>query len=226
MLMEKEKLQHIQVKPNSFECSITADIAVFGYVENRFKILLTKRTVGDFKNHWLLPGGVMESTETLEDCAEKVLFALTGFKDIHFEQVRTYGDLNRHPLKRVITVCFYALVKPENHPLALKGNVESVDWFDMDSIPENLGFDHARLIKDAHAHMKDNLKDKLIVGELLPKKFTLAELQNLYENILSIKLDRRNFRKRIFQMDILENTNEKKIGVKGGPFLYQYKEGR
>ncbi|WP_430906352.1 NUDIX hydrolase [Maribacter sp. 2-571] len=224
--MEKEQLQHIQVKSDSFECSVTTDIAVFGYVEGSFKILLTKRTVGDFKNRWLLPGGAMEDKETLEDCAEKVLFALTGFKDIHFEQVRAYSALLRHPIKRVITICFYALVKPENHPLALKGDVEEIAWFDMDRIPENLGFDHGQLLRDAHTHMKDNLKDKLVVGELLPQKFTLAELQNLYETILGTRLDKRNFRKRILQMDLLENTNEKKIGVKGGPLLYRYKKKR
>lgn len=222
-MRKPEKLQSIQVRTDSFECSMTSDIAVFGYVDNKLKILLTKRSVGDFKDHWLLPGGVMDSDETPEDCAKKVLFALTGFKDIHFEQVRTYGNLDRHPLKRVVTVCFYALVKPENHPLTLKGNVESIDWFDMGNIPKKLGFDHKQLIEDAHLYLKNNLKDKLIVGELLPKKFTLPELQNLYEHILDVNLDKRNFRKRIFQMDILKNTGEKKIGVKGGPLLYTYK---
>ncbi len=216
-------LRNFQVRADSFECSVTTDIAVFGYVDGKLQILLTKRSVGDFTNHWMLPGGVMEADETLEDCAHKVLFALTGFKDIHFEQVRTYAQINRHPLKRVITISFYALVKPENHPLHLKGNVEEISWFDMDEIPKKLGFDHAQIIQDAHLFLKTNLKDRLIVGELLPQKFTLPELQNLYENILGLKLDKRNFRKRIFQMDILENIGEKKAGVKGGPMLYSYK---
>lgn len=222
-MIKQGNLRNFQVKADSFECSITTDIAVFGYVNNRLKILLTKRSVGDFTNHWMLPGGIMEVNETLEDCANKILFALTGFKDIHFEQVRTYAEINRHPLKRVITTSFYALVKPQNHPLSLKGNVEEIAWFDMDEIPKNLGFDHAQIIIDAHLFLKTNLKDRLIVGELLPLKFTLGELQNLYENILGLELDKRNFRKRIFQMDILENTGEKKAGVKGGPFLYSYK---
>ncbi len=216
-------LQNFQVRAGSFECSVTTDIAVFGYVDGKLQILLTKRSVGDFTNHWMLPGGVMEADETLEDCAHKVLFALTGFKNIHFEQVRAYGKINRHPLKRVITVSFYALVKPENHPLYLKGNVEEISWYDLDEIPKKLGFDHSQIIQDAHLFLKTNLKDRLIVGELLPQKFTLPELQNLYENILGLKLDKRNFRKRIFQMDILENTGEKKAGVKGGPMLYSYK---
>lgn len=222
-MVKQQILQDFQVRHDSFECSVTTDIAVFGYMDNQLKILLTKRSVGDYTGHWMLPGGVMEANETLEDCVNKVLFALTGFKNIHFEQVRTYAALDRHPVKRVITISFYALVKPENHPLALKRNVEEIAWHNMDAIPNKMGFDHAQIIGDAHQFLKNNLKDRLIVGELLPKKFTLPELQKLYENILGIKLDKRNFRKRIFQMDILKNTMEKKVGVKGGPMLYLYK---
>ena len=150
-------------------------------------------------------------------------FSLTGFRDIHFEQVKTYTALDRHPLKRVITICFYALVKPENHPLTLRDNITSIDWFDVDDIPNNLGFDHGKLINEAHSFVRNNLRDRLIVGELLPKEFTLHELQNLYEDILNVELDRRNFRKRIFQMDVLKNTGKKKQGVKGGPYLYRLK---
>nr|WP_299385860.1 NUDIX domain-containing protein [Allomuricauda sp.] len=223
-MTKPESLASLQVDHNSYECSITTDIAVFGYVENRLKILLTKRAVGKYTDHWMLPGGALQSNETLKDCAHKVLFALTGFQEIHFEQVRAYSDVDRHPMKRVITVSFYALVQPEKHPLILKSGVEEIAWFDLDKIPNNLGFDHAEIIKDSHLFLKNNLKDRLIVGELLPEKFTLPELQNLYENILGLELDKRNFRKRIFQMDILENTGEKKIGVKGGPMLYAYKE--
>lgn len=223
MKKEQLELKNLQVQPDSYECSVTTDLAVFGYVEKRLKILLTKRTVGDFTNHWLLPGGVLESGESLEDCVNKVLFALTGFTNIHFEQVKVYAAVDRHPLKRVITISFYALVKPENHPISLKGNVEEIKWFDLVDIPPNMGFDHGQIIRDAHLFLKKNLKDKLIVGELLPKKFTLLELQTLYEDILGISLDKRNFRKRIFQMDILENTGEKKIGVQGGPLLHSFK---
>lgn len=217
-----ESLHNFQVRPDSFVCSVTTDIAVFGYVDGQLKLLLTKRSVAGFTDHWLLPGGVMEAHETLKDCSSKVLFSLTGVKNVHFEQVKAYAGLNRHPLKRVITISFCALVKPKNHPLTLKGNVEEIAWFNLDELPEKLGFDHAQIIQDAHLFLKNNIKDRLIVGELLPPKFTLPELQSLYENILGLKLDKRNFRKRIFQMDILENTGEKKLGVKGGPVLYRY----
>ena len=221
-VFEQPNLQNLTVNADSFECSITTDIAVFGYVDHRLKILLTKRSVGEFTDHWMLPGGVMEGNETLKDCASKVLLALTGVKNIHFEQVKVYSAIDRHPIKRVITVSFYAMIRPENHPLFLKGNVEQIAWFDMDQIPKNLGFDHAQIIHDAHMFLKNNLKDRLVMGELLPKKFTLTELQGLYEDILGLQLDKRNFRKRIFQMDILKNTGEVKAGIKGGPILYEY----
>lgn len=201
---------------------MTTDIAVFGHVDNRLKVLLTKRTVGGFTDHWLLPGGVLEAHETLTDCATKVLLALTGAKDIHFEQVRVYGALDRHPVKRVITVSFYALVRPENHRLSPQGPVERLEWFDLEDIPGNLGFDHAQIIGDAHRFLKNNLKDRLIMGELLPKVFTLTQLQTLYEDILGLKLDRRNFRKRVLQMNLLKKTGKVKSGVKGGPMLYEY----
>ncbi|MEW2921617.1 NUDIX domain-containing protein [Muricauda sp. ANG21] len=222
-MTRQESLQEIQVKQDSFECSVTADITVFGYVGGKLKILLIKRSFGYYKNHWHIPGGVMEEGETIEDCAEKVLFTLTGFKDIHFQQVKTYTDLDRHPLKRVITICFYALIKPENHPLTLKGNVTSIDWFDIDKLPDKFAYDHEKLINEAYSFLRNNLKHKLIVGELLPRKFTMHELQSLYEDILDVKLDRRNFRKQILQMDVLENTGKKKKGVQGGPFLYKLK---
>ena len=222
-MTKPDNLQNIQVRKDSFECSVTADITVFGYVDGKLKILLIKRSFGYYKDHWHVPGGVMEKNETIEDCAAKVLFVLTGFRNIHFEQVKTYTALDRHPIKRVITVCFYALVRPENHPLTLKDTITSIDWFDMDNLPEKFGYDHKKLVEVAYSFVRNNLRDKLIVGELLPKKFTFQELQNLYEDILNVKLDKRNFRKRISQMDVLVNTGEKKQGVQGGPFLYQLK---
>lgn len=212
----------ILVNSKSYECSITTDITVFGYIDGVLNILLLNRTVGKFENHWMLPGGAMVEHENLEDCAKKVLNILTGFKNVHFEQVRAYGAIDRHPLKRVITVSFYALVKPENHPVILSKNVSDIKWFQLNELPNQIAFDHKKIITDAHTYLKLNLKDKLIVGELLPKEFTLNELQVLYESILQIKLDKRNFRKKIFQMNILKSTGKIKKGVKGGPVLYKY----
>ncbi len=216
----KEKLENIQVQINSFECSVTTDIAVFAFIDGELKILLMQRTVGEFIDSWMLPGGVMEFDENLDDSAKKVLLAYTGFKNIHFKQVKTYSDINRHPLKRVLTVSFYALIKPENHPIIQSQDVTSITWFSIENLPKKIGFDHKKIIADTHVFLKNNLRDRLVVGELLPEKFTMNELQVLYESILEVKLDKRNFRKRIFQMEILKNTGEIKPGIKGGPILF------
>jgi 8-oxo-dGTP diphosphatase len=220
-MIERDHLEKIQVTAKSYESSITTDIAVFGYLDGELKILLTKRKVGVLNKSWLLPGGAMNIEETLEDCANKVLKILTGLDKVHFEQVKVYSKINRHPIKRVLTVCFYALINPENHLIVLGDTVEGVKWFAIENLPSNIGFDHLQLIQDAIIFLKHNLNDRLIASELLQERFTLQELQNIHENILGTLLDRRNFRKRVLQLGIFENTGKKKKGIKGGPFLYK-----
>lgn len=216
-------LANIRVKPDSYECTITTDIAVFGYLDGKLKILLTKRSLANYKSHWLLPGGTMDADETVEECAKKTLFVLTGLENIRCEYIKLYSALNRHPIKRVVTASFCALIQPEKHPLVLTDNVESLEWFSMDDLPTHIAFDHTHLINDAYNFLKENLEDKLHFGELLPKQFTLSELQVLYETIFEVKVDKRNFRKRIMQINLITNTRKKKRGVKGGPFLFEYK---
>lgn len=216
-----KNLENIQVKHDSYELSITADICLFGFKKGHLEILLVKRTVGTFKNSWLLPGGIMKSDETIDTCANNVLRYLIGVENVHMSQVKAYTDINRHPVKRVVTISFYALIKPENHPMEQKMDVTHIKWFRLDKLPNEIGFDHLNIIEDAHNLLKQNLKSDLIFGELLPETFTLNELQTLYESILNKSLDRRNFRKKILQMDILKNTGVIKKGIKGGPYLFK-----
>jgi 8-oxo-dGTP diphosphatase len=211
------------VTSSSYECTITVDCAIFGFQDNELKVLLVKRSIEPFKGYWMLPGGIMSEGSTLEESVNKVLYGLTGINNVHQEQVKCYSKVNRHPVKRVVTLCFYALIKPENHPVIAKNYVSEVEWFPINAIRE-LGFDHQHLVKDALDTLKDNLNRNLIFGELLPEKFTLKELQDLYEGVLGETLDRRNFRKRILQMNLLEPAKEKKKGVKGGPELYKMKK--
>ena len=210
------------VSADSYECTIAVECCVFGFQDNVLKIMLVKRSIEPFKDYWLLPGGAMEEGKTLSESVYQVLNSLTGIDKIPIEQVASYGELNRHPVKRVVSVSFYALVKPENYPVIPKSYISDIQWFALDDLPK-LGFDHDRLLKDALKKLRENLRESLVFGELLPDRFTLKELQELYENILGETLDRRNFRKKILQMDILEQTNEKKTGVKGGPILFKRK---
>ncbi|PIB27160.1 hypothetical protein BFP77_13970 [Maribacter sp. 4U21] len=200
---------------------MTADVALFGFNEGELKILLTKRSVGLKKNFWLLPGGIMEEEETLEQCATKVLLYLTGIKNVPMQQVKAYSKLKRHDVKRVVTVSFYALVQPKNHPIEQKVNVTETKWFNIKELPKKIGFDHKEIITDALKLLQYNLNHHMTFGQLLPETFTLNELQSLYEAVLNEQLDRRNFRKRISQLELLENTGIIKKGVKGGPFLYR-----
>jgi len=219
--LTEHNLELLQVKPDSYSLSVTSDVALFSFLDGTLKVLLTKRSVGKLKDCWLLPGGVMGPEETAEDSALNVLWLLTGIKDVHMKQVQTYSTLNRHPVKRVATIAFYALINPEAHPVERKMNVTEIKWFPLNELPKNTGFDHETIIRDAHRLLKQNLKSQLIFGELLPKHFTINELQTLYESILEVHLDRRNFRKKILQNDLIESTGIIKKGVKGGPLLYK-----
>lgn len=210
------------VSLDSYECTIAVECCVFGFQENVLKILLVKRSIDPFKGFWLLPGGAMIEGNTLSESVNQVLYNLTGIKKIPHRQVACYSSVDRHPVKRVVSVSYYALVKPENYPVIPKNYISEINWFALEELPQ-LGFDHDQLLADAIAKLRLNLRQDLIFGELLPDRFTLTELQELYESILDEKLDRRNFRKKILQMDILEATKEIKAGVKGGPVLYKKK---
>lgn len=168
----------------------------------------------------------MQEGQTLEEAVSNVLFNLTGIHGIHQEQVKCYSQVERHPVKRVLTVSFYALIKPENHPLIAKNYITQLEWFPINRLPEKLAFDHQTQFEDSLSRLRTNLREKLIFGELLPQKFTLKELQDLYESVLDEKLDRRNFRKKILLLGLLEKTKEKKAGAKGGPDLYRIVEGK
>ncbi len=220
--MEKLGPLDTAVSVDSYECTIAVECSVFGFQENELKILLVKRSIEPFKNYWLLPGGAMMEGETLSQSVNRVLNDLTGIEKITHEQVACYSEVDRHPIKRVVSVSFYALVKPENYPVIPKSYISDVKWYGLDELPK-LGFDHDRLLHDGLEKLRGNLREHLVFGELLSDRFTLTELQELYESILNETLDRRNFRKKILQMNILEPTDEKKTGVKGGPVLYKRK---
>jgi len=210
------------VSLDSYECTIAVECCVFGFQDNALKILLVKRSIDPYKDHWVLPGGAMNEGETLAQSVQQVLHNLTGMRKISLEQVACYSHVERHPVKRVVSVSFYALVKPENYPVIPKNYISDIQWYEIDKVPE-LGFDHELLLQDSLAKLRENLRQNLVFGELLPDLFTLTELQDLYEHILGEQLDRRNFRKKILQMDVLTATNEKKVGVKGGPTLFKKK---
>lgn len=216
-------ITNVAVTEDAYECTITVDCAVFGFDKGVLKLLLVRKLANPFKGAWLLPGGIMNDGQTAEEAMDHVLRSLTGLSQIHKRQVQCYSEVSRHPLKRVVTICYYGLINPENHPVIRQKHNKGVEWFELGHLPV-LGFDHEQLVRDAFSLLKSNVEERLILGELLPLEFTLTELQELYEALLDKKLDRRNFRKKVLQKDLLVNKGRKKIGAKGGPDLYSFKK--
>lgn len=210
----------MRVTPGSAAATHTVDCIVFGFAAGELCVLLVRRAVEPFAGAWVLPGGAMGETESLEETARRVLLELVGVREVYLRQVATYSQPDRHPVRRVVTTTYYALVKPENHAPVARAYLSEVRWMSLAEVPK-LGFDHDRLLADAHFRLTQHLRTRPLAFDLLPERFTLSEAQQLYEEILGEPLDRRNFRRKIATYDFLIETDKKRIGVKGGPLLYR-----
>jgi 8-oxo-dGTP diphosphatase len=208
------------VTTDSHSYAITADCAIFGFSDDALRVLIVRRAIAPFAGSWCLPGGAMSDDETLEQTAERLLLELVDVENIPFRQVGTYSAPKRHPVRRVVTTCFFALVRPEDHIPSAQKYLDDARWCKLDEVPQ-LGFDHSKLLADAYHALQQELQQSPLAFQLLPNTFTLKEAQEVYEAIIGEPLDRRNFRRKILAYDFLINTEEKKVGVKGGPELYR-----
>ncbi len=187
--------------------AVTADCVVFGLDEEDLKVLLVQRGQEPFQGHWALPGGFAVVGEALEDTARRELAEETGLKDVFLEQLYTFSDPQRDPREHVVTVAYYALVNLSDHPVQAATDARSAAWFCIDDIPK-LAFDHDRILQTAYERLRGKITYQPIGFELLPEKFPLRMLQGVYEKILDRPLDKRNFRKKILSMEILEELDE------------------
>lgn len=187
--------------------ALTVDCVIFGLDEDELKIMLIQRKLAPYKGSWALPGGFVNVSEALEDAARRELQEETGLDHIFLEQLYTFGAVNRDPRERIVTVAYFALVNLNEYPVRAASDARQAAWFPLDKMPK-LAFDHDGIIQMAYQRLKGKVRYEPIGFELLPKLFTITQLQKLYEKILGTPLDKRNFRKKIKSMNILIETNE------------------
>lgn len=200
---------------------VAVDCIIFGFEDSRLKLLIMQRKVDPFKGSFSLVGGFVLENESTADAATRVLQQVSGLRDIFMDQLHCYGDVNRDSGARVISLAYYALIRVEEHDRELAVQY-GAHWMGLDEIP-NLIFDHRQMIEDALFRLRDKAHFHPIGFELLPEKFTLSQLRSLYEEIYQRVLDKRNFRKKILAMNILEKLEEKdKTTSKKGAHLYRF----
>ncbi len=215
-----------------FKSAFSVDNVIFGFDESDLKVLLIKRGEAPFAGKWALPGDLVYPNEDLDTAAGRVLEELAGLKDVYLEQVHTFGAVNRHPLGRVITIAYFSLVKinANSTPIVKMARsssitAESVHWMSVAEVQKakDLAFDHNDIFHACFQKLQGQVRSRPVGFELLPPKFTLTELQHLYESVLQTELDKRNFRKKILSMGILVDLEEMQAGVAHRPAkLYKF----
>lgn len=189
------------------ELSLAVDCVVFGIDEAGLKVLLIRRGIEPFRGRWALPGGFVHLDESVDAAARRELREEAGLTKAFLEQLYTFGDPRRDPRKRVVTVAYYALVALRDESLQAGTDAERAAWFEVTDLPR-LAFDHQTIFETALTRLKGKVRYQPVGFELLPEKFTLSALQHLYESVLERTLDKRNFRKKLLQLDILEETDD------------------
>lgn len=211
---------HLTEIRDYFKAAISIDCVIFGFDEDVLKVLLIESDLNEFKGKWSLLGDIVRPDEDLETAAYRVLQERTGLEDVYMEQVQAFGAIDRHPAGRVISIAFYSLVNIGH--VELKKHNNDLHWHAVKDI-NHMAFDHREILATCYQRLQHKVIEQPIGFNLLPKKFSLRELQNLYEAILDVKLDRRNFRKKFFSMDYLIDLNEEEQEVRHRPArLYKF----
>ncbi len=206
------------------QVSVTVDVILFRFFENDLKVLLIKRRAWPFEGFWAIPGGFVGFDEPLEQAALRELAEETNVHDVYLEQLYTFGDPQRDPRTRVITVAYFALLSADQaEATRLRGDTDAVDarWWSIYDLP-SLAFDHAKILDYALRRLRWKLEYTALGFMLLPKAFTLSELQSAYEIILGEELDKRNFRRKILAAEVLEETGETSEGPGRPARLYRF----
>lgn len=202
---------------------VSVDCIIFGFDKGNLKLLLLKRNFEPAKGSWSLMGGFVQDGESVDDAAKRVLAELTGLENVYMEQVGTFGEVDRDPGERVISVAYYALININEYDRNLVQQ-HNAHWAEINEIPP-LVFDHPQMVKQARIMLQKKASSEPIGFNLLPSLFTLFQLQSLYEAIYGEPLDKRNFRKRVADLNYIEKTDKiDKTGSKRGAALYKFNE--
>jgi 8-oxo-dGTP diphosphatase len=193
---------------------LTVDCVIFGFVDNALKVLLIKSDLAQFKDKLSLLGDMVQNNENLDTAANRVLQQRTGLKNVYLEQVHTFSDVNRHPGGRVITTVYASLLNFKQEEFKIHEN--ELKWHEVNAI-ESMAFDHKNILDFCHQWLQKRIQEHPLAFSLLPQKFSLRQLQNVYEAILNTKMDRRNFRKKFASMGLLTDTNEMELNVTHRP---------
>lgn len=205
------------------QITLAVDCIIFGFNDNQLEVLLIHRGFEPEKERWSLIGGFVGNDEDIDEAANRVLCNLSGLESVYMEQVRTFGKANRDPYERVVSTTYSALILKTDYNAALILEYRA-QWFPVQKLP-NLIFDHEEMIASALRRLRRRVRTVPIVFNLLPKKFTLPQLQKLYEVILGEKLDKRNFRKKLKAMPFLIKLDEKDMSEsKKGAFRYRFEQ--
>ena len=207
---EIEKINHLDY----FNIAISVDCVIFGYDDKDLKVLLIKSDLEEFAGLYSLLGDLIGTDEDLESASYRILKERTGMDDVYLEQVYTFGSLGRHPSGRVITTAYYSLVDIWHQKMKLSHN--ELHWHNVKEL-KKLAFDHQQILKTCLNRLRNQIMEVPLVFNLLQDKFSLRELQEVYEAILGVKLDRRNFRKKITAKDWLQDLNEMETNLSHRP---------
>jgi 8-oxo-dGTP diphosphatase len=204
--------------------AVTTDIVVFTIRNEALEVLLVKRAEDPYRGSWALPGGFVEIAEGLDEAVERELAEETGVTGVYLEQLYTFGRPDRDPRERVITVAYYAVIPSDRARLRAATDADAVGWFAPDELPR-LAFDHREILDKALERLRAKLDYSTIAFQFMPHEFTLTELQSAYESILGELVDKRNFRKRVLALQVIEETgHEQREGAHRPARLYRARE--
>lgn len=202
---------------------VSVDCIVFGFNEGELKVLIGKRRMNPGRGQWSLYGGFVKHDESIDDAARRVLSDLTGLTDVYVSQVGAFGQVNRDPGERVVSIAYYSMINESQYDATLQKE-HDVEWVSINALPKMYS-DHNKMIEMARAQMKEKMVSKPIGFNLLPELFTLTKLQKLYEAVGGEEIDKRNFRKRVKEMNFIEKTNQiDKKSSRRGAYLYSFNQ--